>query len=250
MSVVTIVPRALDALSTGRVIRSVVAGLLRSTAVIYAAAGGIGAIFTVKAALQVPDAEATIAGIVFAAGLLLAGLVLAQVAWYRATSVRALSDSPFMVVPIVSLLFRLAGELFATYFVLLGITGCLGTWLAPWFVRMIVSELPVQLPGMGGGSSFVAGVLVLLGCIAAGFVALLVGYYLAEMTVVLVDIALNIRRHSAATAVGAPGVTPGARAPGATGRPGSRCLQCGATLDAGAKFCTACGGQGTSPPGD
>jgi hypothetical protein len=77
----------------------------------------------------------------------------------------------------------------------------------------------------------------------AAFLALVIAYFFAESTVLLADIARNIRLlvvHAGADAA-APVARPApARAAAAPPRP-SKCPQCGTPIESGDQFCGGCG---------
>src|SRR5260370_2741902 len=95
----------LQTLRDGKVIRKSVAVGLQVLGVLSVLAGMYLLIEILKIAFQLPN-EGTIGGLLFAIIFLATVLSIGQIFWYRAGSFRDLGDSPFTVIPIVSILFR------------------------------------------------------------------------------------------------------------------------------------------------
>lgn len=189
----------LGALAEGRVIRNAIALVMRVGAVLILIGGLLVVIQVLKMAFQISSATATIGGLVVAVLLAAAFFAVAQIYLFRAQSVHDLEDSPFTVIPILSILFRASGESYAVGAIAFGVGGCLFTWLSGMSPTMLLSALGgfmPPIPGLNelGGQSFVSGLVFLVTMVVAGFTALVVFYALAELVVVLVDIAINVRR--------------------------------------------------------
>lgn len=120
----------LRALSEGKVIRSSIAVVLQVGAVFVLLAGLYGLIQVLKVSFQFPSATATIGGLFVAVLLGAAAFGVSQIYLFRAQSIRDLEDSPFPVIPIVSILFRTAGETYAVVALAVGVGGCLFAWLS------------------------------------------------------------------------------------------------------------------------
>ncbi len=140
-----------------------------------------------------------VGGVLFA-GILLAGVVaMMQIHFYRAENVQALGESTYTVVPIVSLLFRAAGEVYATLGVAVGVGGCLFMWFARINPLSMLGGFGTLLPAVQTEGSFVGGLFFLIYMIASSFTFLVLSYFLAEATLLVVDIARNLRALVAAT---------------------------------------------------
>lgn len=189
----------LGALAQGKVIRNAIALVMRVGAVLILLAGLLVVIQVLKMAFQISSATATIGGLLVAVLMGAASFAVAQIYLYRAQSVHDLEDSPFTIIPILSILFRASGESYAVGALAFGVGGCLFTWLSGMSPMMLLSSLgPFMppIPGMNemGGQSFVSGLVFLVTMIVAAFASLVAFYALAELVVVLVDIAMNVRR--------------------------------------------------------
>jgi hypothetical protein len=221
----------LQALSDGKIIRKAVAITLQVLAVLSVLVGAYLLIEILKVAFQLPT-DGTVGGLLFAVIFLATILSIGQIFWFRASSVRELGDSPFTVIPIVSVLFRTAGEVYATLGFAVGVGGCLFIWFARISPFFLLGRLGGILPSASAEASFMGGISFLLYLSVASFFALILFYFLAESVVVLVDVARHVRllvRQGA----------PGAFASQLIGR----CPTCACELEPGARFCPACGAQ-------
>ena len=227
----------LDALGDGRIIRKGVSTALQVLAVLDLLGGAYLLVEILKAAFQMPT-DGTIGGLLFAVIFLGTVLAIAQILWYRAASVRNLGDSPFTVIPVVAVLLRTAGEVYATAGVSVGVGGCLFLWLAKGNPMGLLQGLGGVLPSASADASFLGGIMFLLYLSVASFFMLIVFYFLAESIVVTVDIARHVRQ---LVRQGAPGSSGG---PG-----GNRCPKCSSELEPGARFCPACGEQAAAAAG-
>jgi hypothetical protein len=185
----------LRALSEGTVIRTSIAIVLQVVAVLVLLGGLLALIQILKLSFSLSSAVATVGGLVVAIFLGGAVFAVSQIYLFRAQSIRELEDSPFTVVPILSILFRTAGETYAVLALALGVGGCIFTWFSGMSPRSLLGGLGDIIPGMpAGGASFLDGVIFLVTLVIVAFLALVVFYALAELVVVTVDIAINIRR--------------------------------------------------------
>jgi len=185
-------------LSQGKIIRSCIATAMQIGAILVLLGALLALVSMLKISFQLPSAAATVGGIIVAILMVAALFAVAQIYLFRAQSVRELADSPFTIVPILSILFRAAGETYAVTALSFGIGGCLFTWLSgmsPTSLASGLGTLVPSLPGVGeGGGSFLDGLIFLVGLSLAAFLALVVFYALAEMVVVSVDIAVDVRK--------------------------------------------------------
>jgi hypothetical protein len=189
----------LGALAQGTVIRNAVALVMRIGAVLVLLGGLVVVIAVLKTSFQISTATATIGGLLVAVLMAAAFFAVSQIYLFRAQSVHDLEDSPFTIIPILSILFRASGEAYAIGALAFGVGGCLFTWLSGMSPTMLLSGLGgfmPPIPGLNelGGQSFVSGLVFLVRMIVAAFGALVGFYALAELVVVLVDIAINVRR--------------------------------------------------------
>ena len=197
--VLPITRAVLSALAEGKVLRNAIALVMRVGAVLILLGGVLVVITILKLSFQISSAAATIGGLLLAVLLAVAFFAVSQIYLLRAQSVHDLEDSPFTIIPIISILFRASGEAYAVGAIAFGVGGCLFTWLSGMSPTMLLQGLGgfmPPIPGLNelGGQSFVSGLIFLVTMIIAGFTALVVFYALSELVVVLVDIAINVRR--------------------------------------------------------
>jgi hypothetical protein len=185
----------LRALSEGKVIRNAIATVMQVGAVLVLLAGLLALIQILKLSFALSSATATVGGLVVAICVAGAVFAIAQIYLFRAQSVRELEDSPFTVVPILSILFRTTGETYAVLALSLGVGGCIFTWFSGMSLRSLLGGLGDAIPGMpSGGGSFLDGLILLATLAAVAFLALVLFYAAAELVVVTVDMAINIRK--------------------------------------------------------
>ena len=278
MSILNFFYPVLDALSDGRVIRKTVVWVLRILAALVLLGGLYVLINILKISFQVPAAEATIGGLLLGLIFIFAVACVAQILWYRSGKVDELTDTTFTVIPIVSILFRAVGEIYATLGVSVGVGGCLFIWFAktsPYYLLRGFGEL---LPSAPGGDTFLGGLAFMAYLCVASFLFLVLFYFLAESTLLWVDVAHNmrlLRQHfvpspqpvaaarpapapappayqapPAPPAYQAPPAPPAYQAPPAPAYqapppppPAPRCPTCGVDLEPGSAFCGNCGAR-------
>jgi len=193
MSPLLMIRPVLEALNDGKVVRRAVAITLRVVAGLTA----LGSIFLIieglKLSFDMPT-EGTVGGlllvVIFAASI----FAVLQILFYRAGTIEGLGDSPFTVIPIVSVLLRAIGEIYAALSAAVSAGGCLFIWLAKADPLWLLGGLGAFLPTMSVEGTFLGGLLFLLYFLFLGFALLILFYFLAESTVVLADIARNIRQ--------------------------------------------------------
>jgi len=192
----------LNALAQGKVIRRSIAVVLQIGAVLVLLTALVMLVLILKQSFQSgTSAGATIGGIIVGLLLAVALFAVSQIYLFRANSVRELDDSPFTVVPIVSILCRAAGETYAVVALALGVGGCVFTWLSGanpgTLLTAIGSNLGPFAPALAGETGngpFLDGLVFLAGLAVMAFIALVSFYALAEIVVMIVDIAVNVRK--------------------------------------------------------
>lgn len=192
MSVLQAVPRVLDALERGEIVRPAIAIALRILAVGLLVGCVVFVVEILKLSFRL-DTEGTLGGVLLALFLTASFVVMAQALWHRAGGIALLENSTFTVLPIASLLFRTAGELVATLLTALGVGGCLFAWLSGIAPASVLGDLADWLPESGGEGRVLGGLLLLAWSVAAALGAIIFAYLLAELTLVLADMAKNLR---------------------------------------------------------
>ncbi|MFH0991380.1 MAG: hypothetical protein V1799_15335 [bacterium] len=183
----------LNALDDGKVIRSSIALVLQILGVLSIVCGVYLLVEMLKASFSL-ETEGIIGGLLLSIVFMAAILAVAQIFFHRAMNVRDLGESQFTVIPIFSILFRCFGEIYATLGLAIGVGGCLFTWLSKYNPLYLFGDLGRFFPSLSAGGSFLGGLLFLVSFSLLSFAIVVVFYFLAESTVVLVDIAKNIRQ--------------------------------------------------------
>jgi hypothetical protein len=125
--------------------------------------------------------------------VMLAGLYMAVHATFiRAGHVARLSGGAYAVVPIFSVLLKLAGELGAIIVLVMGVTGGLTAWFGAGATDGL-AQSPAFLHWLLAGRGFGAGLLGMVGGCVSAVAWLTVFYFLAEQIVALVDVASGIK---------------------------------------------------------
>jgi uncharacterized membrane protein YhaH (DUF805 family) len=221
----------LDALSYGRTVRKAVAVALRVLGILLALGGLVLAINILKYSFR-PDTttEATLGGVLFAIVLLAAFVCVVEIHFYRARSVDELGETALAVIPVASVLCRLAGEVWATLLMAVGVGGCFFLALAKVSPLAFLSEMGGLLPAANLEASFLGGALLLLQMCVLALVVLVGSYLAAEGLLLALDVAGNVRRL-------AEDARPHAEPSPAT----EFCRLCGAPLTASTTYCANCG---------
>ena len=185
----------LDSLNSGSFIRRAISLALKIGGGFMALTGLIGLAGLLKIAFGASlPASATLGFLLFTLVCLGALAACLQILWYRAESVSNIEDSTgFVVMPIVSILFRVAGEIYATLLISLGVGGCLAIWLGQVNPLDYARGFAPSLLSGGSSTGFMGGVsLAAFGCLG-GFATLIGFYFLAELSIVLASIARDMR---------------------------------------------------------
>jgi len=184
----------LDTLNNGRAVRKFSVILLQVLGVLSTLGGLLCVLLVLKFGFQANDLSATLGGIVLAAVLIFASACNIQIYLYRARRVAELVDSEFTIIPIVSILFRLFGELYFAWMLCIGIGGCFFIWLAHFNPQTLLSGAGSFMPQVPMSDGFLGGIffLVYLGVLAC--CALLFFYFLAECSLIAADMAMNLRK--------------------------------------------------------
>lgn len=130
-------------------------------------------------------------GVLFQTITLIQIYVVLGILWVRANDISRMGKSDFTVIPILSIFLKMLGETSVAY---LSMTGVAQFFLAIFKKDSSFRSIP-SVPAFGHLSELGAWELAAIQ-IMAGFVLLVFYYFLAEILVVVFDIARNIRRIS------------------------------------------------------
>ncbi len=183
----------LGALERGSVIRKLVALALRVVGILIVLAGIYFLVQILKLSFQL-STQGTLGGLIYAVIFVAGIFAMLQICFYRAGSVSKLDESPFPVMSVISILFRASGEIYAVALAAAGLGGCLFIWFSGMNPMALFSALGGFFPqAYGGGGTFLDGVEFLISMVLAGFASLFLLYFMAEVVLVLADIAKNVR---------------------------------------------------------
>lgn len=184
----------LGALERGNVMRKVMAMALRIVGMLIVLGGLYGLFEILKASFQL-SAQAGVGGVIFSLVFIAGIFAMVQICFYRAGSIDRLGESPFPVMSVISIGFRAGGEIYAVLMAVAGIGGCLFIWFAQLNPVSLLGPLAALLPSMTftGNASFPGGLALLIEMVLVGFATLVFFYFLAEVVLVLADIAQNVR---------------------------------------------------------
>ncbi len=127
---------------------------------------------------------------------IIATYMILHTIWIRSNEIAGIDPGAYTVIPIFSQLSRLLGELYAIAAINVGIGGAVILLFAriPWELQQIISSFtPDFFPELGYGAGAGAGIAIrfLFATLGAGLAALVTFFLLAELLIVLVDIARN-----------------------------------------------------------
>lgn len=261
MKIFAVLDPFFHALSDGKIIRTTMAWVLGFLAVLMALIGLLWFIVFVGIGFKASEnglgertAGVLIGCILFALFGLAWGYLASGIFAFRANSISKLEDSHFTVLSILSLLFRLNGELMFVTYSLLGVGGCLFVWLTNFSPFSELGMLGERLPFAESASSgFLGGIELAIVFLLLAFGGIVFFYALAELTVVWVEIALNTRGLRAVSpaaggtpaSVSQPAPIPLPPPPTLVEQPHfsaqRHCKKCSQPIDAGIAFCDECG---------
>jgi hypothetical protein len=146
--------------------------------------GGIGLFLRmVWLAFHLPAGE-IVGGLLFASITLAALLFIGWILGSRAASIRELGY-PALALPIVSILFRTAGEIYAALGLGAGAGGCIFIWFGGRNPMWLLQGLGAVFPYASGAPTFAGGVSFLLSLSSASFLAAILCHFLAVASLTL-----------------------------------------------------------------
>ena len=117
------------------------------------------------------------------------GYVIINILWFRGNDFRDLPDGDdYVITPIFVLFIRATAEIFSAFITTMGLSVGIFTLIAGSKYSGLLNQIPVGLPFAGiAGSGFIGGPVM-------GIFILLIGYWIAELVWVSVDIARNTKK--------------------------------------------------------
>jgi len=117
--------------------------------------------------------------------------------WLRAKDIEGLPETGYFIIPIMSLTLKTIGEFYSCVLLYAGLAGGLFQWFAGFDVSHMLEFSITTLPTLGL-SGFLGGLITIIAGIVLAFSSLVFFYFLAELTIVLVDIATSLKGKKAA----------------------------------------------------
>ena len=185
----------LEIISQGQFFRKAYAVTLQILAALIAIAALVSWI-TVWKSISAFSAEAIVGIIIFQLLFVIAVYVVIHIILIRAGNINALPDSDYIVIPIVSITLKLIGEIYASFITVISVAGGILSWFIGSGAFYMVKRPSLLIPSYGSGEGFWGGLVFMAGGLFSAIVGLVIFYFLAELVVVLVDIARNIKKMS------------------------------------------------------
>jgi hypothetical protein len=179
-------------ISEGQFFRKAFAIVLQILAVVIAIAGLVSWIIGWKS-ISGYSAEATVGIIIYQLFFVIAVYMVIHSLLIRAADIKALPDTDYTVIPIVSICLKLAGEIYACFIVAMSIGGGLLIWFVESDAMYLIKKSAPFVPGFGGGQGFWGGLVFMFGGIFTAILALVIFYFLSEAVMVMADTAKNIK---------------------------------------------------------
>ena len=185
----------LEIISQGQFFRKAYAVTLQILAALIAIAALVSWI-TVWKSISAFSAEAIVGIIIFQLLFVIAVYVVIHIILIRAGNINALPDSDYTVIPIVSITLKLIGEIYASFITVISVAGGILSWFIGSGAFYMVKRPSLLIPSYGSGEGFWGGLVFMAGGLFSAIVGFVLFYFLAELVVVLVDIARNIKKMS------------------------------------------------------
>jgi hypothetical protein len=139
------------------------------------------------------SAEAIVGVIIFQLLFVIAVYMVIHILLIRAENIKALPDSDYTVIPIVSITLKLIGEIYASFVTVISVAGGILSWFIGSGAFYMVKRPGLLIPSYGSGEGFWGGLVFMAGGLFSAVIGLVLFYFLAEAVSVLFDIANNIK---------------------------------------------------------
>lgn len=169
--------------------------ILRVLAVIAIIAAFVIWVLLWKVVFEIPSAGVA-GGVIFQIFFLVGIYMAAHASFIRAQHIAQLKTGEYTVVPVVTVFLKLLGEIYASLTAAVALGGGILIWFAGGYGLQLLGEVPRFIPQYGGGTTFLGGVLFLIGGFASAFFTLIAFYFAAEFFNIVTDIALKTKKGS------------------------------------------------------
>ncbi len=152
-----------------------------------------------KLVFEIPAAGIA-GGVIFQLFFIVGIYMAVHAIFIRAQQISNFKPDEYTVVPVVSIFLRLLGEIYASLTAAIAIGGGILIWFAGGYGLEMLGEVPRFIPQYGGGTTFLGGVVFLVGGLVAAFFTLIAFYFAGEFFNIVTDIAVNTGTGSSASA--------------------------------------------------
>lgn len=188
----------LNVITQGSFFRKVSAAILKALAFVVLFIGIVAFIKAWKIILELP-AAGIIGGIIYQLLFIIAVYMVIHILIIRACEITNLPDSDYPVVSITTILFRLVGEVYASFVAVIAVGGGILLWFTGYegqfIIGSIINCIPMsELISCYTSGTFLGGLLFIVFGLLAAFFTLVFFYLSAELLLVTFDIARNIKK--------------------------------------------------------
>ena len=188
----------------GRLFTVVLASVLRILAVLLIL-GALVAWLQLWKLVFDSHGTAILGGVLFQGFFVIGVYMVVHTLWIRAADIQVAHAPEFTVVPIVSVLLKMLGEIYACISLTVGVGGGIAAPFGSGYLGYQITKTIRSIPGFGlpqsllqellprGGGGFLSVILLPVGGAIAALFSLFLFYTASEMLVAVVDIARNTR---------------------------------------------------------
>ena len=191
-------------LNNGTILRKILATIIRISAFALVCFVVCISIYAFIEAIKMELTVGMFLGLVFILLLLvLFSFIAMQIQLYHANEIVNLPNSPFTITPVISIYFRMFGEIYALLIIIVGIilffltlfsaSGAMG--FLP-FSGLLPTDIirEFRFGNWSGENIFLASITILLAAFFSALFVLMSSYLISELLVVITDIAINVRQ--------------------------------------------------------
>jgi hypothetical protein len=173
--------------------------ILKVLAVITIIAAFVTWVLLWKFVFEIPAAGIA-GGVIFQLFFIVGIYMAVHAIFIRAQQISDFKPEEYTVVPVLTIFIKLLGEIYASLTAAIAVGGGILIWFAGGYGLEMLGEVPQFIPQYGGGTTFLGGVIFLIGGLVAAFFTLIAFYFAAEFINIVTDIALNTGSRSSASA--------------------------------------------------
>jgi hypothetical protein len=179
-------------ISQGQFFRKAFAVALQILAAVIAIAGLVSWIGVWKS-ISGYSTEAIFGIIIFQLFFVIAIYMVVHTILIRAGDINVLPDADYMVIPIISVCLKLAGEIYACFVTVISVGGAILLWFLGGNAIYLIKRSAPLVPGFGGGDGFWGGLVFMFGGLFTALFVLVIFYFLGEAVVVMSDASRNLK---------------------------------------------------------